>query len=125
MSSSETPLIRATLPRHTSCGAEARILLSEQLGEELPPNALADLKLVTTELVNNAYLHGTGEIELLVSRSTERIRVEVVDRGHGQTIRINEEPSDAGGRGLRIVDTLAVAWGAFEGTTHVWADLDL
>lgn len=124
MSSSETPLIRSALPRHTSCGAQARMLLSDHLGEELPANTLADLKLVATELVNNAYLHGTGEIELVVSRSTERIRVEVIDEGHGQTIRINEEP-DAGGRGLRIVDTLTVAWGAFEGTTHVWADLDL
>ncbi|HEY2653884.1 MAG TPA: hypothetical protein VGI50_18320 [Solirubrobacteraceae bacterium] len=29
------------------------------------------------------------------------------------------------GRNLRIVDQLATTWGAFEGTTHVWAELPM
>jgi anti-sigma regulatory factor (Ser/Thr protein kinase) len=125
MDSEETELIVATLARNKGCSAEARRILYERLGEKLDSAALGDVKLVATELINNAYLHGEGRIQLRVSRVGERLRVEVIDEGQGRSIQINEQPNDSGGRGLRIVDSLAMAWGAFEGTTHVWADLDL
>jgi two-component sensor histidine kinase len=125
LDSEETELIVATLAPNKGCSAEARRILFDELGGELDPAALADVKLVTTELINNAYLHGEGQIKLRVSRLGERLRVEVIDEGQGRSIQINEHPNDSGGRGLRIVDNLTRAWGAFEGTTHVWADLDL
>ena len=39
---------------------------------------------------------------------------------------IREQPADeSGGWGLRIVDEVALQWGCFEGTTHVWVELPL
>lgn len=82
--------------------------------------------LVSSELVSNAYLHGAGEIELVVNLFEDRIRIEVVDEGHEQAPAVREQPADeSGGWGLRIVDQVALQWGVFEGTTHVWADLGL
>jgi hypothetical protein len=40
-------------------------------------------------------------------------------------VQIPGNADAAGGRGLRIVAALADAWGAYEGTTHVWADIDV
>ncbi len=54
------------------------------------------------------------------------LRIEVVDEGSDQAPGVRQEaPGESGGWGLRIVDQLAVQWGVFEGTTHVWADLAL
>jgi anti-sigma regulatory factor (Ser/Thr protein kinase) len=91
----------------------------------LPTEIVDDLKLIATELVSNAYLHGVGRIWLKLSREDHRVRVEVVDEGHNAAVKVRPAPSDRGGRGLRIVEQLAAAWGAHEGTTHVWAELPL
>jgi anti-sigma regulatory factor (Ser/Thr protein kinase) len=124
VSSNETELINARLPRKPRCGATARRLLSDRLGPQVGEDVLADAQLVTSELVNNAYLHGRGRIELRVSRLGDRLRVEVIDEGKGRAV-VLRRPSDRGGRGLRIVEALSLAWGAFEGTTHVWAEIGL
>jgi hypothetical protein len=50
----------------------------------------------------------------------------VIDDGQHQVPAGREQASDeTGGWGLQIVDQLALQWGVFEGTTHVWADLAL
>ncbi len=81
---------------------------------------------MSSELVTNALRHGRGTIELRLTMFDAFVRIEVVDEGSDQAPAVRpEEPSEAGGWGLRIVDQLAVQWGVFEGTTHVWADLPL
>lgn len=80
-------------------------------------------RLVVSELVTNAYLHGEGRIELRAALEDGRLRVEVVDEGTGNVPEIREAADESGGFGLRLVDQLSSRWGAFEGTTHVWADL--
>jgi anti-sigma regulatory factor (Ser/Thr protein kinase) len=81
---------------------------------------------VASELVTNALRHGRGKIELRLSMLSRFLRIEVVDEGSQQAPEVrHEEPDESGGWGLRIVDQLAVQWGVFEGTTHVWADLSL
>jgi anti-sigma regulatory factor (Ser/Thr protein kinase) len=90
----------------------------------LPKRAVDAALLVSSELVTNAYRHGQGEIELRVGVSKDRVRIEVIDHGCGEAPAVREQPGDeAGGWGLRIVDQLALQWGVFEGTTHVWADV--
>lgn len=88
---------------------------------------LGDAKLVATELANNAVIHGEGRITLRAQVAGDAIRVEVIDEGSGNAPAIRHEvrADGPGGRGLRIVDALAVRWGVFEGTTHVWADVAL
>lgn len=116
--------VEAQLPRQRGCGAIARRFVEEHLDGQLSDEALDDLKLVVSELVENAYRHGRGEIRLRLEPQGGRVRVEVVDEGEGQAIKIRQQRHlGDGGFGLRLVDQLAHAWGAFEGTTHVWAEL--
>lgn len=117
--------VEVELPRHRSCGAAARRLVEEHARHELSEEDLADLKLVVTELVDNAYLHGEGRIRLKLGHRGDRILVEVIDEGEGASVKVIRAASAGGGRGLQIVEQLARAWGAHEGTTHVWAELPL
>jgi serine/threonine-protein kinase RsbW len=93
----------------------------------VPDAVVDDTKIVATELVNNAVIHGDGRIMLRAELRGDAVRVEVVDEGTGNApkIRAQRRTDDPGGRGLRIVDALSMRWGTFEGTTHVWADLAL
>ncbi len=112
------------LPRTPEAGARARRFVETCFGPRLGPLALDNARLVATELITNAFLHGEGDITLRASLRGDVFRLEVVDEGTGNAPAIREQPEgDGGGWGLRIVDTLALRWGAFEGTTHVWADL--
>jgi len=111
------------LPRDRSCGVRARRWIERQAGPEIARETLDDLKLVATELVDNAYLHGRGRIVLKLLRTTDAFRVEVIDEGEDAVIEISRAPAQTGGRGLRLVDALAASWGAYEGTTHVWAEV--
>jgi anti-sigma regulatory factor (Ser/Thr protein kinase) len=116
--------VETRLPRDVTCAAIARRCVERQLTEVLTKSALDDVKLVVSELVDNAYRHGRGQIKLSLACEAGKVRVEVVDEGEGQAIAIRERgPDDFGGHGLRLVDEISAAWGAYEGTTHVWADL--
>lgn len=101
----------------------ARALISRHLAAGLSVESLMHAKLVASELVNNAYQHGRGQIGLKAERLSDRLRIEVVDEGQGAKVRINEHPTERGGRGLKLVETVTLQWGAYEGTTHVWADV--
>jgi Histidine kinase-like ATPase domain len=115
------------LPRMPDAGRRARAFIDGRFGGEVAGRVLADARLVTTELVNNAVIHGEGRITLRVQLRDDVLRVEVIDEGTGNAPKIREEADGDrdGGRGLRIVDAVSLRWGTFEGTTHVWADLPL
>jgi anti-sigma regulatory factor (Ser/Thr protein kinase) len=114
------------LARAAGAGADARNHLATGFGHAISGETMDELLLVVTELVNNAYLHGEGSITLKVGLDSEHVRVEVIDEGTGKAPAIREEPTPgSGGLGLRIVDRVASRWGAFEGTTHVYADIPL
>jgi anti-sigma regulatory factor (Ser/Thr protein kinase) len=116
--------LQMRLPRSRGCAAVARRFVEQELGEALSRAALDDARLVVSELVDNAYVHGRGEISLRLTSHAERVRVEVADEGRGAALKIRERgPEDLGGNGLRLVEAISTAWGAYEGTTHVWADL--
>ena len=83
-------------------------------------------KLLVSELVTNAVVHGRGEITLRATLDEHRLSVEVIDQGQGfeRTVR-QQDFESIGGRGLAIVEAEASRWGIHEGTTHVWADIPL
>jgi len=88
---------------------------------------LGDAMLVSSELVTNAVRHSGARpdklIEVRVWVEGERLRISVRDPGErGEVIlRSDEEP---GGMGLRIVEELALRWGAErDGGHRVWAEL--
>jgi anti-sigma regulatory factor (Ser/Thr protein kinase) len=117
--------VEARLPRRRECAAVTRRLLDKHLSARLSSSALDDVKLVATELVGNAYLHGEGAIRLRIEWCDDRVRLEVMDEGQGEAVKIREQPTlGGGGFGLPLVQELSSAWGAFEGTTHVWAEIE-
>lgn len=117
--------IEADLPRERSCAALARRLVDEHLGAALDASTLDDLKLVVSELVDNAYTHGVGQIRMKLTPRPGRVFIEVLDQGEGATVKIRALGAATGGHGLRLVDHLCSEWGAYEGSTHVWAELPL
>ena len=82
---------------------------------------MADLELVVSELVTNAFDHGRGTIHLDLAHDGDELHGSVTDDGHG----FNYETRTVGdherrGRGLSIVDALVTRWGITEGSTRVW-----
>jgi|1186.fasta_scaffold159295_2 anti-sigma regulatory factor (Ser/Thr protein kinase) len=113
------------LPRSLEAGRHARAFVERRFGPHLAARVVGDAKLVATELVNNAVIHGKGRITMRADVRSDAVRVEVIDEGSGNTPKVREEADGPGGRGLRMVDSLSLRWGTFEGTTHVWAELPL
>ena len=112
------------LPADQDAPGRARVAVDE-LGEQLDPALFQDLRLIVSELVTNAVIHGpAGRVSLqLEIDPPATIRGEVTDDGHGTpAIRARDE-TKPGGMGLRILDSLAVEWGVHEGSTHVWFEL--
>jgi anti-sigma regulatory factor (Ser/Thr protein kinase) len=113
------------LPRDRSCASRARRWLEQRAPDGIDSETMDDLKLVATELVENALVHGRGRIVLRLEERGDSLRVEVTDEGEGVAIKIRRHGTEIGGWGLVLVDRLTARWGAFEGTTHVWAELPL
>ncbi|MBA9005082.1 MULTISPECIES: ATP-binding protein [Thermomonospora] len=67
--------------------------------------------LLTSEVVTNGVVHGTGPITVVVLESDAGVRIEVTDAGSGSLPTLRESGTDAeGGRGLFLVDRLASRW---------------
>jgi hypothetical protein len=87
----------------------------------------AELLIVGSELVANAVMHGGEPIVLTLDADDERVTLEVTD-GDARVDRVAPRQPDSpnpGGRGLRIIATLAEHWGVEPraGGKAVWAQL--
>ena len=95
-------------------------------GHDCPVDA-ADAALAVTELFGNACQHGPAGGRVLVGYCLwrEGARLVVCDGGGPSTPRLVHGGELAeGGRGLRVVDSLAARWGSFRlaGAQAVWCD---
>jgi anti-sigma regulatory factor (Ser/Thr protein kinase) len=116
--------VEANLPHTEQAPGVARRVLAQGLpaltGEELDR-----AKLLVSELVTNAVVHGRGEIVLRARLDDDRLLVEVIDEGCGFVPTVQElDPGGVGGRGLAVVDAAASRWGIHEGSTRVWFELE-
>jgi anti-sigma regulatory factor (Ser/Thr protein kinase) len=113
--------------RHdVAAAADARAEASTAFTRHGVPDELAQNGLlVVSELVANAVTHGRPPIRLEVTGEPGRVRIEVHDAAGGTPAP--QQPTDTGGRGLRLVAGLARDWGwvpAADGTGKcVWAEL--
>ncbi|QWF84581.1 ATP-binding protein [Amycolatopsis sp. CA-230715] len=84
-----------------------------------------DAQLVVYELVANALLHTESTPELTLRLTGSRLRVEVVDES--AVLPSKRAGGGDGGWGLRLVESLAVRWGAEPDGAgkRVWCELDL
>lgn len=121
-------LVKVALPRTL-----ASIPLARDIARDgLPPSSeerSADILLVLSEMITNAVRHGQGErFDLELARTPTGVHAEVSDAGPGfSAVPRHPSPVATGGRGLLIIDTIALTWGSVstpDGTT-VWASLPL
>jgi len=120
-----TARLEVELPRSREAPHVARRSLAGWLGPDLGDPEVDDAKLLASELVTNALVHGRGTIVLHAHDDENRLRVEVIDEGRGFEGAVRECDIDSiGGRGLTLVDTLATRWGIHEGRSHVWFELE-
>jgi anti-sigma regulatory factor (Ser/Thr protein kinase) len=113
------------LPRNLDAPAQARDALT-QLDPSLPEHVLPDMTLLVSELVTNSVKYGgEGPVRLEIIHSDDKIRTEIVDQGVGFTpIERDGDLSREGGWGLHLVEQLTDRWGTYEGSTHVWFEID-
>ena len=103
----------------------ARRLVEQFARNEGFGGSCADLAIIVSELVANAFIHGGEPIELTLQAFDGELTVEVAD-GDARTDGIQPGTNTqvaAGGRGLRIVVLLADRWGTRSSQTGktVWA----
>jgi len=121
------PELELELPAEPGSAAAARRAVEGELG--LAGEILDTVKLLVSELVTNSVRHAglpaSAAIALRVRAERELVRVEVTDPGHGFDPAERPEPSEDGGWGLRLVESLADRWGV-ERTpaARVWCELD-
>lgn len=101
--------------RRTVRDALAKLGVAEDL--------MADILVVTSELVSNAVEHGDGYDGLEIYRVGDQLTIRVYDRGKTHPKPRMAEPLTPRSRGLWLVDALAPAWGSEEreGGKFVWA----
>ena len=83
-------------------------------------------ELVITELVTNALIHTTSDIEVLLAGDQDRLRIGVRDRDPAPPGSPSVDSDSLTGRGLLLVDALSESSGAMptnDGGKLVWAVL--
>ncbi|MCU1596122.1 MAG: hypothetical protein JWO12_3514, partial [Frankiales bacterium] len=103
----------------------ARAFVTEALSGERPA-LVDDARLVVTELVTNASLHGQPPVRVTVRETTDGVRVAVEDTGQSLPVIPAHSTEAMTGRGLALVAAVSRAWGVDVSPTGgkvVWADL--
>jgi anti-sigma regulatory factor (Ser/Thr protein kinase) len=115
------------LGRHPSEAGRARRLVASML-DGWDPDTVYAAKLITSELVTNAILHGREPIDLRVECRGDTVRVEVHDAGGGGLPQRRPESRDATtGRGVALVESISTRWDTGQGpdgSTRIWAELE-
>jgi anti-sigma regulatory factor (Ser/Thr protein kinase) len=91
--------------------AQARRVVRQMLSEFVSSDVSETAELLVSELVTNAITHGTGMVTLSIDITDESLAVTVGDEEPAQPELQPERLMALGGRGLRMIDTLASAWG--------------
>lgn len=119
-------ILDVDIPRDTKAPWHARRAV-EQLGDQIDPEVRPDVMLLVSELVTNSVKYGDrGALRLqIASKEPRKLRVEVIDQGDGFIPVARDRPmNEPGGWGLHLVEALTDRWGVYEGSTHVWFEID-
>jgi anti-sigma regulatory factor (Ser/Thr protein kinase) len=113
LSSTDEPQIDGfhfDLRRDTREVARARRVTAEFLRES-PDEVVTVAQLLTSELVSNAVEHGSGSIRLSIRCHDDVLRIGVTDDSPRPLAFTRPRTSDDRGRGLLLVERMALAWG--------------
>ena len=118
-------------PDATSVGAARRVIRAHCHAAHADAAATDAATLLVSELVTNAVIHARTPLHLTVEVLGDRLHVAVRDR-HPSLPRARQYSLDrATGRGLRLLETLASAWGVQRVTAEehpgkvIWFELPL
>lgn len=109
---------------------EARHAAGEGLPASLPAARRSDAMLALSEIVANAVRHGrlgcADHIEVEILSLAGGLRISVVQPTSAvAAIPSPDDPPDAGGMGLAIVDAVTDRWGSETGPPgRVWFEMD-
>jgi anti-sigma regulatory factor (Ser/Thr protein kinase) len=119
------------LPARAEHVGQARDFVAATLGVDHPGTPV--LQLIVTELVTNSIAHSRsgrradGTVTLTLTGHSRRIRVAVTDSGGPTLPQLREVDFCAeSGRGLFLVDALAITWNCFRnpsGAVTTWAEV--
>jgi anti-sigma regulatory factor (Ser/Thr protein kinase) len=114
------------LPRNAQAPGLARRALADLEGK-VEPSVLPDVRLLVSELITNSVKYGgEGPVRLEIKATGDRLRAEIIDQGVGFTpVERDGDLDRVGGWGLHLVEQLTSEWGTYEGSTHVWFEIDL
>jgi len=114
--------LRAELKGDPSQVARARILVAEALEGWGVDGEVAEVTvLLVSEVVTNALLHSRPPFELRAHLNDGCVRVEMADADpEGWPAIRPTRPDVPGGRGLRLVESLADAWGTQRDPRGKW-----
>jgi anti-sigma regulatory factor (Ser/Thr protein kinase) len=112
------------LPSNPSAAAAARRLRRMRFGHVVAEDTMDDVLIVVSELVANAVLHGSGEIELRVAFDGTRVTGEVADEGGGFARQPPKPVSDPiAGNGLYLVERIVSGWGVQDDSAQIWFEI--
>ncbi|MET7718278.1 ATP-binding protein [Streptomyces sp. NPDC005407] len=85
------------------------------------------IRLVASELITNAVVHGEGPVTVALYHRPGSLVIDVLDANPVAPKTSCAEADDESGRGLELVDVLAVrsGWEPSDRGKHVWAELAL
>ncbi len=112
-------------PDPSAPGGARRLLVDALGGWEPHPDLLSDAQLVVSELASNAVRHARTPFTVTVRCDRAGVEIAVEDTSPAQPVVCDADPDALSGRGLRLIATLAEAWG-IEWTAAaktVWARL--
>jgi anti-sigma regulatory factor (Ser/Thr protein kinase) len=126
MSANSAANLSVELPRSPQAAFLARRALDD-LDGTLDPAVLPDVRLLVSELITNSVKYGgEGPVRLEVQASDRSVRAEIIDQGVGFEPKVRDDDLDrVGGWGLHLTEHLTSRWGTYEGSTHVWFEIDL
>ncbi|MEA2410910.1 MAG: serine/threonine-protein kinase RsbW [Thermoleophilaceae bacterium] len=124
--SAKSANLSVELPRTPQAAFLARRALDDLHGS-VDPDVLPDVRLLVSELITNSVKYGgEGPVRLEIQASDKSVRAEIIDQGVGFTPKVRDSDLDrVGGWGLHLTERLTSRWGTYEGSTHVWFEIDL
>lgn len=94
-----------------SVPATRAFLVALLRGWDISSDDVDDAALLVTELVTNAIEHGKGAVTVQLSVLSGVLHVAVTDHGAHIPHQLEADLDAEGGRGLWLVEAVAVAWG--------------
>jgi anti-sigma regulatory factor (Ser/Thr protein kinase) len=91
--------------------SQARRLVRRTVQDLVPGDVVDTAELLVSELVTNAVVHGSGVIVVAIDYEDRVVSIAVSDDAPGKPQLQPERPMALGGRGLRMIESLASAWG--------------